>query len=44
MLVENFAAGVMDRLGLGYDVVAARNPRLVYASGNGFGTTGPYVG
>jgi formyl-CoA transferase len=44
VLVENFAAGVMDRLGLGYDAVSQRNPRLVYASGSGFGTTGPYVG
>jgi crotonobetainyl-CoA:carnitine CoA-transferase CaiB-like acyl-CoA transferase len=44
VLVENFAAGVMDRLGLGYDVVAARNPALIYASGSGFGTSGPYVG
>jgi len=44
ILVENFAAGVMERLGLSYDTVAARNPRLIFASGSGFGTTGPYVG
>jgi len=44
VLVENFAAGVMDRLQLSYDVVAARNPRIVYASGSGFGSSGPYVG
>jgi CoA:oxalate CoA-transferase len=44
ILVENFAAGVMERLGLGYDVVSARNPRIVFASGSGFGSTGPYVG
>ena len=44
VLVENFAAGVMDRLGLGYGAVSGRNPRLVYASGSGFGTSGPYVG
>lgn len=44
VLVENFAAGVADRLGVGCDAVRARNPRLVYASGNGFGGSGPYVG
>ena len=44
VIVENFVAGVMDRLGIGYDVVSARNPRIVYASGSGFGSTGPYVG
>jgi CoA:oxalate CoA-transferase len=42
ILVENFAPGVMTRLGLGYPDLAARNPRLIYASGSGFGLTGPY--
>lgn len=44
ILVENFAAGVMERLGLSYETVSAGNPRLIFASGSGFGTTGPYVG
>lgn len=42
VLVENFAAGVMDRLGIGYAELHARNPRLVYASSTGYGEDGPY--
>lgn len=41
VLVENFRPGVMDRLGLGYAVLSARNPRLVYCAISGFGQTGP---
>ncbi|ABW10701.1 L-carnitine dehydratase/bile acid-inducible protein F [Parafrankia sp. EAN1pec] len=42
VLVENFRPGVMDRLGLGVDALAARNPRLIYVSISGFGQTGPW--
>jgi crotonobetainyl-CoA:carnitine CoA-transferase CaiB-like acyl-CoA transferase len=43
LVVENFRPGVMARLGLGYDDLAAVNPSIVYVSGSGFGQTGPYV-
>lgn len=42
ILVENNRAGVMDRLGLGYQDARAINPRLIYASISGYGQTGPY--
>jgi CoA:oxalate CoA-transferase len=41
VLVENFAPGVMDKLGVGQEVLARRNPALIYASGTGFGLSGP---
>jgi CoA:oxalate CoA-transferase len=42
VLVENFAPGVMDRLGVGADALLKLNPRLVYASSSGYGKDGPY--
>src|SRR2546428_8246229 len=42
VVVENFAVGVMNRHGLGWDVLQKENPRLVYGSGTGFGLSGPY--
>jgi crotonobetainyl-CoA:carnitine CoA-transferase CaiB-like acyl-CoA transferase len=41
LLVENFRPGVLDRLGLGFDALHARNPRLILVSITGFGQTGP---
>jgi crotonobetainyl-CoA:carnitine CoA-transferase CaiB-like acyl-CoA transferase len=42
VVVENFRAGVMGRLGLGYDDFRAVNPAIIYASSSGYGQTGPY--
>ncbi len=44
VVAENFKAGTMDRMGLGYDVIAERFPGVIYASISGFGNTGnsPY--
>lgn len=42
VVVENFTAGAMERLGLGYEALHAINPRLIYACSRGFGESGPY--
>lgn len=42
IVVENYAAGTMDSMGLGYEVLRAENPRLIYATSTGFGLSGPY--
>ena len=41
VLIENFRPGTLDRLGLGWPTLQARNPRLIYAAISGFGQTGP---
>jgi crotonobetainyl-CoA:carnitine CoA-transferase CaiB-like acyl-CoA transferase len=43
VVVQNVRPGVVERLGVGYDAVAARNPKIVYCSIAGYGFTGPYV-
>lgn len=42
VLVENYRAGTLDKLGLGYEVLQQANPRLVVASGRGFNKSGPH--
>ena len=42
VIIENFRSGAMERLGLGYEALAADNPRLIYCSITGFGSEGPY--
>ncbi|MFP6638663.1 MAG: CoA transferase, partial [Myxococcota bacterium] len=43
VVTENFASGVMDRLGLGWPVLREINPRLIMASISGYGHTGPWA-
>jgi len=43
VMIEAFRPGVVDRLGVGYDAVAKRNPSIVYASLSAFGQDGPYA-
>ncbi len=43
VFIQNFRPGVIERLGLGADVLRADHPELIYASLNAFGETGPYV-
>ncbi len=43
VLVENYRAGVMEKLGYGWETLHARHPRLIYAAASGFGHTGPYA-
>ncbi len=43
VVVSNFRAGVMERIGFGYEALKAINPRLIWASGTGFGESGPYA-
>ena len=41
VLLENFGPGAMDRMGVGWDVVRQHNPKLIYATGTGYGISGP---
>jgi crotonobetainyl-CoA:carnitine CoA-transferase CaiB-like acyl-CoA transferase len=43
VVIENFRPGVMERLGLGYETLAERNPHIIYCASSGWGQTGPYV-
>jgi crotonobetainyl-CoA:carnitine CoA-transferase CaiB-like acyl-CoA transferase len=43
VVVSNFRAGVMDRMGFGYEALREINPRVIWASGTGFGESGPYA-
>lgn len=43
VVIENFKPGVMEKLGIGYDVLKGQNPNIIYASISGFGHTSPYA-
>ncbi|MEL7544991.1 MAG: CoA transferase, partial [Pseudomonadota bacterium] len=43
VVLQNFRPGVVERLGIGYEAARGENPKIIYASISGFGTTGPYA-
>ncbi|MGI9354826.1 MAG: CaiB/BaiF CoA transferase family protein [Rhizobiaceae bacterium] len=43
VVIDNFRAGVMERLGFGYEALSKINPRIICASGTGYGPVGPYA-
>jgi len=43
VVISNFRAGVMDRIGFGYDKCRELNPKIIFASGSGYGPKGPYA-
>lgn len=43
VLIQNFVPGTMEKLGLSYETVKERNPRIIYVAGSGFGQYGPYA-
>src|SRR6267154_2573773 len=43
VFIENYRPGALDRLGLGYTALSARNPKLIYCSVSAYGHTGPYA-
>lgn len=43
VLLHNYRPGVMEKLGLGYEDLSKRNPRLIYACASGFGESGPWA-
>ncbi|MTI69057.1 MAG: CoA transferase [Firmicutes bacterium] len=42
VIVENFRPGTMEKLGLGFEVLKKKNPKIIYAAASGFGHSGPY--
>ena len=44
VMTHNFRPGVMEKIGLDYETAKALNPKLIYATVTGYGTTGPWVG
>ena len=43
VIVENFRAGIMDHLGIGYAAMKALNPMIIYCAISGYGRTGPFA-